>query len=160
MAENRQNRFEEFLVCCKIPILPTDQRDVLPPRTSFVSILPSHSFGDLVNVIQVVSGPGRQRLLQSDPTKSRMSSSARDIRSGEVFCFKFGQFLLTRGGEFVEQPSDRFPWLSLDKATRSQEANVSVVSFFKIVSTRAIQSVRWPGNRCPASSNELRVSSP
>ena len=59
----------EFLSTFKTGDLPSHERskpltidecEVFPPRADFIPVLPSHAFGDLMNVVQVVRHPSRQ----------------------------------------------------------------------------------------------------
>ena len=49
------------------------------PRTYSVAVLVGHNARDLVQMCQIVSGPGRQQLRQGHYTEGRMASAACEV---------------------------------------------------------------------------------
>jgi hypothetical protein len=66
---------------------------VYTPRTDGLAVLVGQNSGDLVQMSQVMNGPGGQQLRQSNRSKGRMPSTPLEVLWPEIQRAQFGQIL-------------------------------------------------------------------
>jgi len=68
----------------------------------------SHGAGDLVEMREIVGGPGGEELGQGDRAKSGMQTAAAEIFRTKIQRLQFIQIFRAHAGEFVEKLRERF----------------------------------------------------
>ena len=84
-----------------------EDRQVRPPRTDRLPVLPCHYPNDLPHVAQVVGHPGREVLLHCHYAELRMAPAPQQVGVGQPQCDQSMQALPPQLAECIEQVTER-----------------------------------------------------
>jgi hypothetical protein len=79
-----------------------EDAEVGAPGADGFAVLVGQNSGDLVEVSQVMSGPGGEKLGESDYTEGRVAAGAREVLLAEIQGTKFSQVFRAQGSKYVE----------------------------------------------------------
>lgn len=98
-----------------------EDAEIGAPRADGIAVLVGHDPRDLMEMRQVVNGPGGEQLAQGDDSESRVTPAKLKLCRLDVELAEFGEIFRAEAGKFVEEVNERLPF-HLAKVAETIEA--------------------------------------